>query len=124
MALALMRDLFGLDTVTAFQGGKGPSAVHQLRRRVPVLHPHGRRTNRKYADFATVTLEGVGHYPMLEKPDKFNRSLWDVLKEFATKNWAPSRPARRGAELNANLLFARNCILTFQTTRTNRRIYS
>jgi hypothetical protein len=27
-----------------------------------------------------------GHYPMLEKPDKFNRSFWDVLKEFATKN--------------------------------------
>jgi pimeloyl-ACP methyl ester carboxylesterase len=32
-----------------------------------------------------VTIEGVGHYPMLEKPDEFNRKLRDVLKEFATK---------------------------------------
>ena len=47
MALALMRDLFGLDKVAAFKGGKGPSAVHQLRRRVPVLHAHGRRDQQE-----------------------------------------------------------------------------
>jgi hypothetical protein len=27
-------------------------------------------TNKKYADFGAVTLEGVGHYPMLEKPNE------------------------------------------------------
>ena len=27
----------------------------------------------------------VGHYPMLEKPDEFNRDLREALKEFATK---------------------------------------
>jgi pimeloyl-ACP methyl ester carboxylesterase len=32
-----------------------------------------------------VTIEGVGHYPMLEKPDEFNRLLREALKEFATK---------------------------------------
>jgi pimeloyl-ACP methyl ester carboxylesterase len=37
----------------------------------------------EYADFGAVTIEGVGHYPMLEKPDEFNRKLRDVLKEFA-----------------------------------------
>ena len=42
-------------------------------------------TNKQYADFGAVTIEGVGHYPMLEKPDAFNRKLRDVLKEFATK---------------------------------------
>jgi pimeloyl-ACP methyl ester carboxylesterase len=42
------------------------------------------RINTKYADFGAVTIEGVGHYPMLEKPDEFNRRLRDVLKEFAT----------------------------------------
>jgi pimeloyl-ACP methyl ester carboxylesterase len=42
-------------------------------------------TNKKYADFGAVTIEGVGHYPMLEKPDEFNRKLRDVFKELATK---------------------------------------
>jgi len=42
-------------------------------------------TNKKYADFGAVTIESVGHYPMLEKPDEFNRKLRGVLKEFATK---------------------------------------
>ena len=42
-------------------------------------------TNQKYADLGAVTIEGVGHYPTLEKPDEFNRKLRDVLKVFATK---------------------------------------
>jgi pimeloyl-ACP methyl ester carboxylesterase len=42
-------------------------------------------TNKKYADFGAVTIEGVGHYPMLEKPDEFDRKLRDVLKEFVSK---------------------------------------
>jgi pimeloyl-ACP methyl ester carboxylesterase len=41
--------------------------------------------NKKYADFDAVTIEGVGHYPMLERPADFNQKLRDVLKEFATK---------------------------------------
>jgi sigma-B regulation protein RsbQ len=41
--------------------------------------------NKKYADFAAVSIDAVGHYPMLEKPDEFNRALRDALKEFATK---------------------------------------
>jgi hypothetical protein len=43
------------------------------------------KTNRKYADFNAVTLEGVSHYPMLEKPSEFNEKLRAVLKEFAAK---------------------------------------
>jgi hypothetical protein len=105
MALALMRDLFGLDTVTAFKVARVPVRCINSAGGYQFFTPTAVETNRKYADFGAVTLEGVGHYPMLEKPDKFNRSLWDVPKEFATKNWSPSRPARRGAELNANLHF-------------------
>jgi pimeloyl-ACP methyl ester carboxylesterase len=41
--------------------------------------------NKKYADFNAVTIEGVGHYPMLEKPAEFNQKLREVLKEFAKK---------------------------------------
>jgi pimeloyl-ACP methyl ester carboxylesterase len=47
--------------------------------------PTAVETNKKYADFGAVTIDDVGHQPMLEKPDEFNRKLRDVLKEFATK---------------------------------------
>jgi len=47
--------------------------------------PTAALTNKKYADFGVVTIEGVCHYPMLEKPDEFNRKLREVLKELATK---------------------------------------
>ena len=38
--------------------------------------------NRRYDDFDAVILEGVGHYPMLEKPDAFNELLDNVLLEL------------------------------------------
>jgi pimeloyl-ACP methyl ester carboxylesterase len=44
------------------------------------LHPHAAEINRKYfADYDHVTLEGFGHYPMLECPDAFTRALRSVL---------------------------------------------
>ena len=37
---------------------------------------------RKYiTDFAYLTISGTGHYPMLEKPDAFNRALAEILQE-------------------------------------------
>ena len=47
--------------------------------------PTAVETNKKYADFDAVTIRGVGHYPMLEKPKEFNHKLGEVLKEFATR---------------------------------------
>jgi pimeloyl-ACP methyl ester carboxylesterase len=41
--------------------------------------------NQKYADFSAVIIDGVGHFPMLEKPVEFNQKLRDVLKEFTVK---------------------------------------
>ena len=40
--------------------------------------------NRKYADFAAVLMEGVGHYPQLERPDEFNVRLLQLLAELNT----------------------------------------
>jgi pimeloyl-ACP methyl ester carboxylesterase/nicotinamidase-related amidase len=85
MALALMRDLFGLDTVTAFKEAKVPVRCINSAGGYQFFTPTAVETNKKYADFGAVIIEGVGHYPMLEKPHEFNRRLRDVLKEFAIK---------------------------------------
>ena len=85
MGLALMRDLFSLDTVTALKEAKVPVRCINSAGGYQFFTPTAVETNKKYADFGALTVDGVGHYPMLEKPDEFNRRLWDVLKEFATR---------------------------------------
>jgi len=45
--------------------------------------PTAIETNREYADFDAVLMEGVGHYPQLERPEEFNRELLDVLEELS-----------------------------------------
>jgi len=48
------------------------------------LWPTEIEANRKLApDFDAVILKGAGHYPMLERPDEFNRILTDVVNELA-----------------------------------------
>ena len=40
--------------------------------------------NRKYApDYDAVIMQGVGHFPMLERPEEFNRRLARLLAEVA-----------------------------------------
>jgi pimeloyl-ACP methyl ester carboxylesterase len=85
MALALMRDLFDLDTVMAFKEAKVSVRCINSAGGYQLFTPTAVETNKKYADFGAVIIEGAGHYPMLEKPDEFNPRLRDVLKEFATK---------------------------------------
>ena len=85
MALALMRDLFGLDTRKLLKEAKVPVRCINSAGGYKFFTPTAVETNKKYADFGAVAIDGVGHYPMLEKPDEFNRKLRAVLKEFATK---------------------------------------
>jgi len=85
MAIPLMRDLFDLDAKTAFQEAKVPVRCINSAGGYQYFTPTAVEINKKYADFGAVTIDGVGHYPMLEKPDEFNRKLRDVLKEFAIK---------------------------------------
>lgn len=45
--------------------------------------PTDAETNRKYLkNYDYVTIEGVGHYPMLEKPTEFNTILDNVIKKL------------------------------------------
>jgi pimeloyl-ACP methyl ester carboxylesterase len=85
MAIALMRDLFGLDTRKLLTEAKVPVRCINSAGGYKAFTPTVVETNKKYADFGAVTIDGVGHYPMLEKPDEFNRNLRDVLEEFATR---------------------------------------
>ena len=82
-ALTLMRDLFGLDTRKLLKEAKVPVRCINSAGGYKFFTPTAVETNKKYADFGAVTIDGVGHHPMLEKPDEFNRKLRDVLKEFA-----------------------------------------
>jgi pimeloyl-ACP methyl ester carboxylesterase len=85
MALGLMRDLWGLDTRKLLKQARTPVRCINSAGGFQFFTPTAVEINRKYADYKAVTIEGVGHYPMLERPAEFNRRLRDVLKEFATK---------------------------------------
>jgi pimeloyl-ACP methyl ester carboxylesterase len=45
--------------------------------------PTDTELNRRHADFQALLMTGVGHFPMLERPEEFNQKLREVLKEFA-----------------------------------------
>jgi len=85
MALALMRDLSGLDVKTLLKDAKTPVRCINSAGGFQFFTPTAIETNKKYANFNAVLIEEVGHYPMLEKPGEFHQKLREVLKEFAAK---------------------------------------
>jgi pimeloyl-ACP methyl ester carboxylesterase len=85
MAVGLMRDLSGLDTKKLLKEARVPVRCINSTGGYQFFTPTAVEVNKKYADFNAVTIEGVGHYPMLEKPSEFNHKLRDVLQEFAAK---------------------------------------
>lgn len=85
MATALMRDLSALDQKKLLKEAKVPVRCINSAGGFPFFTPTDVKVNQKYADYGAVTIEGVGHYPMLEKPGEFNEKLREVLKEFAAK---------------------------------------
>lgn len=85
MAVALMRDLFAVDTKKLLTEAKVPVRCINSGGGYQFFTPTSVETNKKYADYAAVTIADVGHYPMLEKPAEFNEKLREVLKEFAAK---------------------------------------
>ena len=108
MALALMRDLFGLDTRKLLKEAKVPVRCINSAGGYKFFTPTAVETNKKYADFGAVTIDGVGHHPMLEKPDEFNRKLRDVLKELRPR----SEPASPGTGAGRRtFVVLRSCLL-------------
>jgi len=82
MAVALILDLFRLDTKILLREANVPVRCVNSAGGYPFYNATTVETNRKYADYRAVLIENVGHYPMLEKPAEFNRQLRSVLAEF------------------------------------------
>jgi pimeloyl-ACP methyl ester carboxylesterase len=78
-----MRNLSGLDQTKLLTEAQVPVRCINSAGGFQFCTPTAVEVNKKYADYNAVTIEGVGHYPMLEKPAEVNRKLRDVLKEFA-----------------------------------------
>jgi len=83
MASALMRNYFHADEKTILKDAKVPVRGINSGGGFQFYTPTAVETNKKYADFKAVTIDEVGHYPMLEKPKEFNEKLRETLKEFA-----------------------------------------
>src|SRR5262249_16268018 len=83
MALALMRDLVKADTKVLLKEAKVPVRCINAAPGLPLAIATAPDVNKKYADFDAVIMEGVGHYPMLERPGEFNDKLREVLKGLA-----------------------------------------
>jgi pimeloyl-ACP methyl ester carboxylesterase len=85
MALSLFREFPRLDLKALFQGAKVPVRCINSGGGFQFAVPTAGDVNKKYADYQAVLMDGVGHYPMLERPAEFNQKLRVVLKEFAPK---------------------------------------
>lgn len=82
MALGLMRALTTFDTKAALAGAKVRVRCINAAPSLPFAMPTAVDVNRKYGDFDVVLMEGVGHFPMLEKPKEFNEKLAETLKKL------------------------------------------
>ncbi len=81
MALALMRDMISLDTKKLLKEAKVPVRCINSAGGYAFFQATSVESNKKYADFNAVLIDNVGHYPMLERPEEFNKKLREVLKE-------------------------------------------
>jgi len=83
-ALELVRAFPSVDVRALLSGAGVPVRCINAGKPPSAPPPHTRvAVNRKYADYGAVMLDGVGHYPMLEKPPAFEAALRHVLGELA-----------------------------------------
>ncbi|HYV37518.1 MAG TPA: alpha/beta hydrolase [Gemmataceae bacterium] len=85
MALGLVADMFALDQTALLKEAKTPVRCINSGGGYMFFNATDVAVNKKYADFNVVTIDAVGHYPMLEKPKEFNEKLREVLKEIKDK---------------------------------------
>jgi pimeloyl-ACP methyl ester carboxylesterase len=76
--IALMKDFGAIDMKRWFEDAGVPI------RAINAAQPNPTRTasNRKYAEFDAVLMDGVGHYPHMTRPEEFNRLLLEAIAEL------------------------------------------
>lgn len=78
LAIAILKGILSRDPVPSLREIKVP--VHAIN---GDLSPTDLPVNRKHApQFDATILKGVGHYPMLEDPARFNQALADILRKL------------------------------------------
>lgn len=82
MALGVMRALSAFDTKAALADAKVPVRCVNAAPGLPFAMATAVEVNRKYGDFDAVLMEGVGHFPMLEKPKEFNEKLAEQVRKL------------------------------------------
>jgi pimeloyl-ACP methyl ester carboxylesterase len=81
VAVGMMAGFGGYDLAAAFRAARVP-----IRAINGDLWPTDVATNRTVvADFDAVIMKGAGHYPMLERPEEFDRLLVGVVAELERK---------------------------------------
>jgi len=81
LALAILESVMGYDQAQGLSGLKVP--IHAIN---SDLNPTNLEVNRKYASqFDVAVMKGVGHYPMLEDPARFNTLLTEAISALTTK---------------------------------------
>jgi sigma-B regulation protein RsbQ len=78
VALPILETFFEYDVRDALRATRVP-----IRAINADLQPTNLEVNRKYAaDFEVILISGVGHWPMLEAPGRFNAALDGVLRDL------------------------------------------
>ncbi|MEE8142463.1 MAG: alpha/beta hydrolase [Planctomycetota bacterium] len=94
VAIELLQQFPGYDVGAAMAAVQVPIRCINSSR-----YPTQVATNRKYAaDFDAVSMTGVGHFPMLERPDEFNQIMRRVVAELtgpSPKGQVPTSGPRR-----------------------------
>jgi pimeloyl-ACP methyl ester carboxylesterase len=83
--LSVFPDFANLDQKAMFSAAKVPIRCVNAAPATPMAMKTAIETNRKYADFDAVLMEGVGHYPMVEKPAAFEEKLAWAIAEIEKK---------------------------------------
>jgi Predicted hydrolases or acyltransferases (alpha/beta hydrolase superfamily) len=90
--IPLMRNLADVDTVALMKAAKVPIRCVNSKPYKPTALPTAVEVNKKYADFDAIEMEGVGHFPMLERPEEFNSKFQQALDAITL---ASANPASR-----------------------------
>ena len=81
LALAILEAVMGYDQTQGLSAVKVP--IHAIN---SDLNPTNLEVNRKYApQFDVAVIKGVGHYPMLEDPARFNTLLTEAIAALSKK---------------------------------------